>query len=147
MNLPGPELELDESGVPIVYARALLIYDYMLGNLETSVYEDKYQQYKGKITDELYDEFGITQSQYSRSMKLLKEVGAVEQVGRSNEGSHWILFRRPELEQFSQLREERYKSKRRPTKHDVLMQRIGDLIDVVAQHENRIASLERHING
>lgn len=147
VKLPGPDLEVNSEGVPIIYERALIIYDYMLANLEDSIYEDKYQQYRGRITEELEEEYGITPSQYSRSMKLLKDVNAVEQVGRSNEGSHWVLYRRPEIEEFYQLRKERHKSRRTPSKQEALLQRINDLIEVVGLHEQRISHLERMLDG
>jgi len=142
-KLPGPTLETDEEGVPLIYARALQIYDYMLANVEDSVFENDYQQYKGRITDEVHSELGITPSQYSRSMELLKSVNAVQQVGRSNEGSQWILLYRPTVEDFEAVREERFRKRKRPSKQDIQQQRIADITQVLQAHEDRISELER----
>lgn len=147
VKIPGPELDLNDEGVPIVYERALIIYDYMLENIESSVYEGQYQQYKGRITDELEEQCGITLSQYSRSMKLLKAVNAVEQVGRSNEGSHWVLYRRPTIEDFDAVRKENYQRVKKHSKVDILTQRVQDLVSVVTEHEDRINALEEKLYG
>lgn len=141
-TLPGPKLELDDSGVPLLYSRAWQIYDYMEANIEPSLYNDTHRHYRGSITEEINKDLGITPSQYSRSMSLLKNLNAVEQVERSNHGSTWILIFRPTLEDFEQLRSEQYHSRRRPSKQSIMEQRIADLIATVRAHEERIILLE-----
>ena len=146
-SVSGPGLEVNEEGVPYVYERALQIYDYMLDNLDTALYENEYRMYKGKITADLQFDLGITPSQYSRSMDLLKAVEAVEQVGRSNDGSSWVLYYRPTVEQFEQSREERYKNRRKVTKDQIVEQRMHDLTLMVAELERRVSHLERNADG
>lgn len=141
-NVPGPALELTDDGVPLLYSRAWAIYDHMLANLSETTYEG-YRLYKGKITEEVQAAFGITPSQYSRAMGILKEADAVELVDRSNAGSHWVLYYRPTIEEFEQSREAKYKSRRKPTKQEIVDQRLHDLTVVISDLQQRVAKLEK----
>jgi hypothetical protein len=142
VKIPGPDLEVDEDGVPNLYNMAWQIYDYMQANLEGSLFEDTYQMYEGKITDEVEAEFGITASQYSRAMKLLKDVEAVSRISRSTNGSKWILLYRPTEKNFDDYKEQRAIRLKKPTKMDRLEQRVHDLVIVVNSLDARLSELE-----
>lgn len=146
-RISGPGLETNEDGVPYVYERALEIYDYMMDNLSNSLYDNKYKMYKGKITAHLQQDLGITPSQYSRSIELLKSIDAVEQIGRSNDGSSWVLYYRPTVEQFEQSRQEQFKNRRRATKDQITEQRMHDLTLLVSDLQSRVTHLERMADG
>lgn len=143
VKIPGPELEADEYGVPNLYNMAWTIYDYMNDNLEGSLFEDTYQMYEGRITEEIRAEFGITPSQYSRAMRLLKDVEAVARVSRSTNGSKWVLLYRPSKEDFDNYKEERAVKLKKPSKMDRVEQRLHDLIIVVSSLDSRLTELER----
>lgn len=145
MASPGRNPETDSDGIPIIYHRAIELYDYMQNRVNNNLYDDSYQMYEGKITEEVAKDLGMTPSQYSRAMKLLKDVHAVERVERSFDGSSWVLYYRPDASDFSVLKAEKNQRRRKPNKFDQVEQRVNDLILLTANLENRLSQLERKL--
>lgn len=144
---PGPKPKVDEKGVPYLYTRALLIFDYMMENASYSPFEADYHIYEGSITDELKAEYDITLSQYSRAANLLKDVGAIERLEKSPLGSRWRVNKhRPTLQELEAAKIENSKTLKRPAKIDMLDQRIRDIVSILSAHEDRLKALETVLN-
>lgn len=101
--------------------------------------------WEGFLT-QLLDDIGLGREKYGRIVRLLQDMGCIDQVKRGAGGSpsRWVLAYAPTVDAFHAAKEAPAKNKQRAV--DPIEQRLKDLQTVVINLADRVKALEWYVS-